>query len=224
MISAGLEKMIWQGKAVFKNYSYAFGQAGGIPIPENSLCIILGFKYSGCFMLPNERGIKAAPNIHFLRIESDKTVNDYLIKTHWFKGTDESHTIGDTDYSCYIVAFNNIQIRLACMQNNDEANLSAVIGTPPGEANEPPNPLGYKTENVILEVGNNDVFLYNPLAERNVTKAGNTNRKQMNINFYAGTLPDFAESQKYGNEGYPIINFQLVYVEKAFLNELLSSK
>lgn len=223
MISAGLEKLIWQGKATFKNYSYAFGQTGGIPIPENKLCIICGFKFFPCLLVNGEDSrLNVAPNVFLLRIESDKNVNDYVIRCQRLASGDDFFLTSAENFEAYIIALNNIQIRIAHIPANIDGTITFTNGTPPPEAVEPDNPLGYATNNIVLSVDNANVN-YRPLAERDNTTIGD--RNQFNVNFNFDTLPNLKDSQtRYVNNGYPIINFSLVYIERAYMSEILSSK
>jgi len=230
MITPSLEQLIWQGKAIFKNYSYAFGQAGGIPVTPGKSCVICGFKWFGCLMINKaDPDIDVSPFIHFLRLESGKTVNDYVIKSPVTlvktAAGNYYNVIGDVNFDCYIVAVDNIQIRIACIPQNKDGVINFTSNVPPEEANEPPNPLGYQADNVIINVGCNTVFQYNPLAERNQSNAAASDRDQFNVNFINEMKPDLDESQDlYGDNGFPIINFQLVYFDTAFLKGLQSSK
>jgi len=102
-------------------------------------------------------------------------------------------------------------------------------GTPPQPSTEPAEPLGFGSTTPALNFDfGSSLGNYNPLDNKRqpVPPAGKVqDREQFNINFSQDSLPDIGLSlDNYVNNGYPIANFELVYIDKAFLSELQGSK
>lgn len=236
MITPILERALLKGKARFKNWSFGVGQLGCIPVNTGQTAIIVDFTYTNYFTHAHQLAPPPAratqKNMHLLRIESGKTVNDYVLKDDYFIFDPTAIPVvekpfGKQKYDCYIVNTDDIKIRIAVFTG---ASIWAVTGTAPlNDANEPPSPLGYGTADVVDNIDFGlGIGTYKPMTSKKNKRippapSGLNMRDELNINFNLTTNPAF-DPNYFLDDQIPIINFSVVYIEENLSNLLLSSK
>ena len=224
MITPILERLILQGKARFKNWSYGVGQLGCIPVTTGETAIIVDFTVEPFLMWQTEKLRAAQENMPLIRIQSGKTVNDYVLKWGHSSSPDGVYEAGymAKRYDCFIVANDPIRIHIAMFP--PDSTWALVLNAPMNDAAEPQAPLGYNGSNVLSSINFNGQAQYKPMTETlNKLNAGSGSRDELNINFDPFSNPAIDTKQPMCPQ-IPIINFSVIYINENLNSILLSSK
>jgi hypothetical protein len=235
MITPLLESLILQGKARFKNWSFGYSQIGRIPVSDKDTAIITGFTYFPCMLKGQNLGVQHNHFMQFLQIEGDKSSNDYCIKNSIItsKFFDPVQQTIETIYSpgspvkfdTYLVHNSDINLRLAIIL--DVAGDTINVAPPQPSANEPAPPAGFNGLNAVDTVQFANLgapTIYNPMTKK-LNPNNASNKDQMAVNFENPTLPDIGASvTDFDYIGIPVINFEIVFINKNFVNDIGSNK
>ena len=227
MITPFLEKLILSGQARFKNWSYGAGALGCIPVTTGQTCIICDFTIEPFITPTVEKPGKHGPqaDMQLIRLESGKTVNDYVIKWNDSGDWDGNRQAGymAKKYDCFIIATDVIKIRIAAFPNWQD--WAQVINAPMNDAQEGPAPLGYRGSNVLNWINFDTSGTYKPMTEMlNKLNSGPNSRDELNINFSPLTNPVLDVHDGPLINSIPVINFSVVYIDENLSKILMSSK
>lgn len=226
MITPILERLILDGKARYKNWSYGIGSLGCIPVATGQTAIITHFVVDPFLVYKTESDSRQTQvNLQLLRLESDKTCNDFVLK--WQLYYDMSLLSPQPVYvpkkfDCFIVANNPITIRIAVFPN--ATNWNYVLNAPLNDADEPVSPLGYYNSDIISSIDFDTLGTYKPLTSiRNKQPTGANARDEMNLIFNSDSNPAIDRNNAPIDQ-IPIINFSLVIIEQNLSSVLISQK
>jgi hypothetical protein len=235
MITPYLEKLIWDGKAVFT--SKVIGAAGLsiLEVKDNEMIIILDF--NTYHFLDNYPGRDEADSLDLFNMIKQPVYNimfdskssrfsyccrPYVIPTGIDMGGEIGYIqtamiFGESAFNTYQVHENNVHIRI--FKTNDINTWAITNGNPPAPANEQPSPLGYNTSQTNWDINFNGVDRnYLPLnANGTLTPAfgmpaGYRDEFRDNVDLDTMLSNPVGHLTRLSNLQYPILNIHYVKI------------
>lgn len=248
MVTPYLEELIWKGSAVYRTYTQ--GTVNGvIGVPDNKFIVITRIYYD--FWIPFA-GANQSPSIlearnasiHLLRVRSQKSSNDFLIRESFGIDQDAEQVSplnnitprGGREFDLYSIHDSAVSLEISQLPIDPGAIVINSSTGPLEETTPNPNvPTGYGRLPGGL-TGIKDVFSTGmvtdfgvspiPLEIRRTALTQATKYQSFNIPFEAETVPpiNISSDNPYYASAFPVMNVHYVEINGPLPEQLKSSQ
>lgn len=201
-----IQELIFKNQAQFRTFT--LGTSGGtIVVPENKVCLFLGFVSENFFINPSVED----PDVNF--VNYNIKVNTNGITYNYLQRMDIANFGSQKKYDAFVVTNENININIFRFEPNGE--FTTVVSQIPNLTDNPEPPImGGTTNNdgfvfdVSIKTDNKEVrpFKFTPVSESNSTHDFSANVNQNTINLF--------QTKNEKSSGNPMMTFYYVLINK----------